>query len=139
MAGPWNASITHAWRAAAGALLLALLIPAGAVAAPIPAKVSVTIQAKPDPQVYCEECIRLSGRVSSPKPVCRSNRSLENALRYRSGKTVYRDPHFAETDGRGRWKVVVASGEPLAWLEVIVPKQRIGGVICQAAHAKVTL
>lgn len=143
MAGHWNPSITRAWRAAVSALLLVLLTPAGAAAAPITAKVSVTIQAKPHPQVYCEECIRLSGRVSSPKAVCRAKRTLESATTYKAGSPaagkVYRDPHFLETDGRGQWDIVTGSGEPLAWFEVIVPRKRIGGVICQAAHAKVTL
>jgi hypothetical protein len=140
MAGQWNALSTRAWLAAVSALLLALLTPAaGAAAAPITAKVSVTIQAKPQPQVYCEDCIRVSGRVASPKVACRSHRDLGNALRYRSEATIYRDPHFAETDGQGRWSVVTDPGQPLAWVEVIVPKQRIGGVVCKAARAKVTL
>lgn len=138
MAEQRNASTTPAWRAAASALLLVLLIPAGAAAVPIPAKVSVTIQAKPSPQTYCEDCIRFSGRIGSAKAACRSHRELENALRYRTEATIYRDPHFAESDGQGRWSVVTP-GERLAWVEVIVPKQRIGGVVCQAARAKVTL
>lgn len=121
-----------------GALLFVLLTPAGAAAAPITARVSVTIQAKPSPQVYCEDCIRFSGRVASPKAACRSHRELGSALRYRSEATIYRDPHFAESDGQGRWSVVTP-GERLAWVEVIVPKQRIGGVVCKAARAKVTL
>jgi len=123
--------------------LVALLIPARAVAAPITAKVAATIQAKPHPQVYCEECIRFSGRVSSPKAVCRAKRRLESATTYKAGSPnagkVYRDPDFLSTDGQGKWNVVIGSGEPLAWLEVIVPKERIGRVICQAARAKVTL
>jgi hypothetical protein len=139
MAGQWNAVSTRAWRTAVSALLLGLLTPAGVAAAPITAKVSITIQAKPQPQPYCEDCVRFSGRVSSPKPVCRSKRTLENALRYRSGAKVYRDPHFAETDGHDRWNIVISSGEPMAWMEAIVPKQKIGGVVCQAAHARVTL
>lgn len=139
MAGAWNASLIRAGRAAVVALLLVLLTPAGAAAAPITAKVSVTIQAKPSPQVYCEDCIRFSGRVASPKAACRSHRELGNALRYRKEATIYRDPHFAESDGQGRWSVVTDPGEPLAWLEVIVPKQRIGGVVCKAARAKVAL
>lgn len=123
--------------------VVALLLPVEAVAAPITAKVTATIQAKPHPQVYCEECIRLSGRVSSPKAVCRANRMLESATAYRAGSPaagkVYRDRDFLATDGQGKWDVVTGSGEPLAWFEVIVPRKRIGGVICQAAHAKVTL
>jgi hypothetical protein len=110
---------------------------------PPPTPVTVTIQAKPHPQVYCEECIRLSGRVSSPKAVCRASRTLESATTYKAGSPgagkVYRDPHFLATDGRGKWDVVTGSGEPLAWFEVIVPKKRIGGVNCEAARAKVTL
>ena len=139
MAGQRKAPLTRAWRAAASALLLALVIPAGAAAAPITAKVSVTIQAKASPQVYCEDCIRFSGRVASPKAACRSHRELGNALRYRSEATIYRDPHFAESDGQGRWSIVTDPGKPLAWVEVIVPKQRIGGMVCKAARAKVTL
>jgi len=139
MTGQRNGPLTRAWRAAAGALLLALAIPAGAAAAPITAKVSITIQAKPQPQVYCEDCLRFSGRIASPKVACRSHRELGNALRYRSEATIYRDPHFAESDGQGRWSIVTDPGQPLAWVEVIVPKQRIGGVVCKAARAKVTL
>jgi hypothetical protein len=138
LAGHRNAAITRSRRAAVDALLFVLLIPAGAAAAPITAKVSVTIQAKPSPQVYCEDCIRFSGRVTSPKAACRSHRDIGNALRYRTEATIYRDPHFAESDGQGRWSVVTP-GERLAWVEVIVPKQRIGGVVCKAARAKVTL
>lgn len=110
---------------------------------PPPTPVTATIQAKPHPQVYCEDCIRLSGRVSSPKAVCRANRTLESATTYKAGSPgagkVYRDPHFLVTDDQGKWNVVTGSGEPLAWFEAIVPKKRIGGVVCQAAHAKVTL
>jgi hypothetical protein len=127
------------------AAMVALMIAATGVAAakpPPPTPVTATIQAKPHPQVYCEECIRFSGRVSSPKAVCRANRILENALRYKpgspsAGKTYRED--FVTTDGQGKWSIVTSSGEPLAWFEVIVPKKRIGGVICRAAHAKVTL
>jgi len=122
---------------------LAALVPTDAVAARASVPVSATIQAKAHPQVYCEECIRLSGRVSSPKPVCRANRTLESATAYRAGSPaagkVYRDPHFLDTDGQGKWSVVTGSGEPLAWFEVIVPRKRVGGVVCQAARAKVRL
>lgn len=122
--------------------MVALLIPAGATAAQT-APVTVTIQARPHPQVYCEECIRFSGHVTSPKAVCRSKRLLESALRYKAGSPaagkVYRDPDFLTTDGQGRWSVVTSSGEPLAWFEVIVPRKRIAGVVCEAARKKVTL
>lgn len=108
---------------------------------PIP--VTLTVQAKSAPQVYCPECIRFSGRISSPKAACRSHRVLGNALRYRSGSPnagrTFRDPHFAESDGRGRWSIVVSSSEPLAWMEVTVPKERVGNALCQAARGKVTL
>lgn len=147
------------WRGARGersaslALVAAIFVvmaacPAG-VAAGTPnapdtsVPVTATIQAKPHPQVYCEDCIRFSGRVASPKAVCRSHRILGNAVSYRAGSPgagkVYRDPHFVETDGHGRWNVLVGSGEPLAWLEVTVPKIRVGTVTCLAARAKVTL
>jgi hypothetical protein len=131
--------------ASAGAMVVLMIAATGVAAAkpPPPTPVTATIQAKPHPQVYCEECIRLSGRVSSPKAVCRANRTLESATAYKAGSPaagkVYRDPHFLDTDGQGKWSVVTGSGEPLAWFEVIVPKKRIGSVICQAARAKVTL
>jgi hypothetical protein len=131
---------------ASAAAMVVLMIAATGMAAvkpPPPTPVTATIQAKPHSQVYCEECIRFSGRVSSPKAVCRANRTLENATAYKAGSPaagkVYRDPHFVETDGQGRWNVVVGSGEPLAWLEVTVPKIRVGTVTCLAARAKVTL
>ena len=142
MARQRHAPITRAGYAAVAAVLAFVLLPAAVAAAPISAKVSVTLHAKPDPQTYCEDCIRFSGRVSSPKPVCRSKRDLEEALRYKAGsanagKTFRGD--FTTTDGQGRFDVVVSSGEPLAWFEVIAPKKRVGGVVCQAARAKVTL
>jgi len=121
---------------------LAALVPAAALAAPASVPVTATIQAKPHPQAYCEECIRFSGRVSSPKAVCRAKRMLESATTYKAGSPsagkVYRDPHFISINSQGKWDVVIGSGEPLAWFEVIVPKQRIGGVVCQAARARVT-
>lgn len=128
------------------AAMVVLMIAATGIAAakpPPPTPVTATIQAKPHPQVYCENCIRFSGRVVSAKAVCRSHRVLGNAVSYRAGSPgagkVYRDPHFVETDGQGRWNIVTGSGEPLAWLEVTVPKIRVGAVTCQAARAKVTL
>jgi hypothetical protein len=131
---------------ASAAVMAVLVITATGMAAakpPPPTPVTATIQAKPHPQVYCEDCIRFSGRVVSPKAVCRSHRVLGNAVSYRAGSPgagkVYRDPHFVETDGQGRWNIVTGSGEPLAWLEVTVPKIRVGAVTCQAARAKVTL
>jgi hypothetical protein len=138
-----KAPIIRAGGAALAVLCaLVLLVPAAVAAAPISAKVSATLHAKPDPQTYCEDCIRFSGRVTSPKAVCRSKRELENALRYKAGSPnggkTYRDD-FTATDGQGRFDVVLSSGEPLAWFEVIVPRKRIGGVVCQAARAKVTL
>lgn len=143
MARQRHAPITRGGRAAAAAVLaFVLLMPAAAAAAPTSAKVSVTLHAKPDPQTYCEDCIRFSGRVSSAKAVCRSRRALEEALRYKAGSAnagkTYRGD-FTTTDGQGRFDVVLSSGEPLAWFEVIVPKKRIGGVVCQGARAKVTL
>jgi hypothetical protein len=133
------------WRSTlAGAAAVVLAITNAGLAGakpPPPAPVEATIQAKPDPQIYCDECIRFSGRVTSPKAVCRSNRTLENALRYRAGSPsagrTYRED-FVATDRQGKWDIVTSSGEPLAWFEVIVPKKQIGGVICQAARAKVT-
>lgn len=135
------------WRStlAGSVAVVAVIAIAGLAGAKSPPStpVTTTIQAKPDPQVYCEECIRFSGRVSSPKAVCRAKRTLESATAYKAGSPsagkVYRDPHFLETDGHGKWNIVTNSGEPLAWLEVVVPKKRIGGVICQSARAKVTL
>jgi hypothetical protein len=142
MARQRHAQITRAGYAAAAAVLAFVLLPAAAAAAPISAKVSVTLHAKPDPQTYCEYCIHVSGRVSSPKAVCRSKRDLDEAVGYKAGspnagKTFRGD--FTTTDGQGRFDVVLSSGEPLAWFEVIAPKKRIGGVVCQAARAKVTL
>jgi|GEM_PF-5182523 len=143
MARKRHAPITRAGYAAAAAVLaFVLLLPAAVAAAPTSAKVSVTLRAKPDPQTYCEYCIHVSGRVGSPKAVCRSKRDLEEALRYKAGsanagKTFRGD--FTTTDGQGRFDVVLSSGEPLAWFEVIAPRKRIGGVICEAARAKDTL
>lgn len=122
---------------------LAAPVPAATAAGPVSVPTHVTIQARPAPQQYCPECIRFSGRVTSPKAVCRSHRVLGNALRYRAGSPyagrTFRDPHFAESDGQGRWSVVVSSGEPLAWMEVTAPKERVGNVVCRAARDKVTL
>ncbi len=111
---------------------------------PTTAPVTLTIQAKSEPQVYCPECMRFSGRIASPKAACRAHRLLANAVRYRAGSEnagkTYHDAHFVETDGQGRWDIVVDPGpNPLAWMQVSVPKERIGNVVCQAARAKVTL
>lgn len=114
-----------------------------AAARPTVAPVTLVVKATPEPQPLCDACLHLTGRVKSPKAVCRRKRVLAGAFRYRAGTeyagTTYREERFTWTDGQGRIDHLAVSVEPLAWIRLTVPKQRIGRVLCKAAQAKVTL
>lgn len=49
--------------------------------------------------------------------------------------------YFAEADGQGKFDTLTAllDGQRILWVVVRVPTKRIGGVLCKAASAKITL
>jgi len=129
-------------------MAMAVLVIAGAGPAgakpPASVPVSITLKSKEVTPFGCPElCLKFYGAVRSPKPACTRNRVLTGDLRirFRGATETSTVEYFAEADGQGKFDTITAllDGQRILWVVVSVPKERIGGVLCGSASAKITL